>query len=59
MLAEIEGLLHELGYRLFALRPDGKLEEVTSASLPDNTLGIPVRHGDRSYASGSVPHASS
>ena len=59
VFAEIEGLLHDLGYRLFALRPDGKLEEVTFASLPDNTLGIPVRHGDRSYASDSVPHASS
>ena len=42
VFGEIEGLLHDLGYRLFALRPDGKLEEVTSASLPDNTLGIPL-----------------
>jgi FkbM family methyltransferase len=59
LFAEIEGLLHELGYRLFALRPDGKLEEVTSASLPDNTLGIPIGHEVTSYASDSAPPSSS
>jgi len=59
VFAEIEGLLHDPGYRLYAQRPDGMLEDVILAALPDNTLGIPVRHEDTSYASGSMPPASS
>lgn len=59
LFAEIECLLHEVGYRLCALRPDGTLEDVTSAGLPYNTLGIPGRHEDTSNAPGSVPPAPS
>jgi len=41
VFAEIEGFLRGLNYRLCDLRPDGSLQDVTAAALPDNTLAIP------------------
>jgi FkbM family methyltransferase len=42
VFAEIEGYLRGLNYRLCDLRPDGSLQDVTAAALPDNTLAIPI-----------------
>lgn len=42
VFAEIEELLRGLNYRMCDLRPDGSLQDVTAASLPDNTLAIPI-----------------
>ena len=41
VFAEIEGLLHELGYHLFALRPDGKLEGDDLCQSPGQHVGHP------------------
>jgi FkbM family methyltransferase len=41
VFAEIERFLRGLNYRLCDLRPDGTLQEVTAAALPDNTLAMP------------------
>jgi FkbM family methyltransferase len=41
VFAEIERFLRRLNYRLCDLRPDGSLQEVTAAALPDNTLAMP------------------
>jgi FkbM family methyltransferase len=42
VFAEIEAFLRGLNYRLCDLLKDGSLKDVTSASLPDNTLAIPM-----------------
>ncbi len=42
VFAEIENYLRGFNYRLCDLRPDGSLQDVTAAALPDNTLAIPV-----------------
>lgn len=41
VFVEIERFLRGLNYRLCDLRPDGSLQDVTAAALPDNTLAIP------------------
>jgi FkbM family methyltransferase len=38
----IEEFLHGLNYRLYDLQPDGSLQDVTAAALPDNTLALPI-----------------
>jgi FkbM family methyltransferase len=42
VFVEIEGFLRDLDYRLCDLRPEGLLQEVTAAALPENTLAIPI-----------------
>ncbi len=42
VFAEIERFLCGLNYRLCDLQPDGSLQDVTVAALPDNTLAIPI-----------------